>query len=395
MSIMGDIDIRIMHLLPQGTIGGMENGVINIVNNLTGNKLVFSICILSDYDEQVRGLVRPEVPVITVPKKKVGFDSTLSFRLARVFKRENVDVIHTHNWGTYSHGVFAARLASVPVVIHGEHGFNFDELRGEGLRKRFLKKILAKFVDKIITMTDDLGAYLCNDLSISPGKVRTIYNGVDREKFFDRRDKDAIKRALGLEDRTVVGSVGRLDKIKNYELLLRSLKDVMEELADVTCLLVGDGPERENLERLSEELGISRDVTFLGYRKDTARLLNALDIFVLPSFMEGLSNTVLEAMSCGVPTVVSDVGGNREIITDGINGCLFESNSRAKLTRAITSLLRDEDKLDRIRKNALETVSKRYDMGRMLRTYEELYLSFFQVDPSHEADPSGRAGSAG
>jgi sugar transferase (PEP-CTERM/EpsH1 system associated) len=198
-----------------------------------------------------------------------------------------------------------------------------------------------------VTVSRSLRDYLVDRVGIRPERISTICNGVDTDKFHpaDRKPAGALPASLSGEGLVVIGTVGRLQPVKDQQTLLAAFADVVRESGDAASparlLMVGDGPLREVLERQAQALGIAHLTCFAGDRSDVAQLLQCMDVFVLPSLAEGISNTILEAMATGLPVLATRVGGNVELVQDGANGALFEPADVAALKRLLASYLAD------------------------------------------------------
>ena len=237
-------------------------------------------------------------------------------------------------------------------------------------RRMALQRWLLHATDAAFSVSRQLRADLVTHLRVPEGRFEVIYNGVDVARIA-AADRDGARRAMGVGDREVViGSVGRLVSVKNYELLLRAFGSVP---APARLVLIGEGPERAKLESLAASTGIAARTTFLGHREDVADLLVGLDVFVLPSRSEGMSNTLLEAMAAGVPAIASDVGGNREIIEDGQSGLLFTTEDDAGLLERLCHLVGDPARRAALGRAGRERVMRDFSMDAMIGKYEALY----------------------
>jgi glycosyltransferase involved in cell wall biosynthesis len=223
-------------------------------------------------------------------------------------------------------------------------------------------------------VSEQLRRDLVTHLRVSERRFDVIYNGVDTSRV-GAADRGAARAALGAGPaEIVVGSVGRLVPVKNYELLVRAFGRVAgSRRTPLRLVLVGDGPERAALARAAVAAGVDRTTAFLGHREDVADLLVGFDVFVLPSISEGLSNTLLEAMAARVPVVASDVGGNREIVQEGRSGVLFASRDEAGLAERLAQIVDDPGLRAELGRAGRERVERRFSMGAMIESYEALY----------------------
>ena len=361
--------IHIQHVLLSLQPGGLENGVVNVVNRLDPARFRSSVTCLKEAGAFAARLRGPEIAVHAMGLKP-GNDLRLPLRLARLFRRTRTDVVHTRNAEAFFYGVLAAKLAGVRRVVHSEHGRVLPDTR----RRMAAQRLLLRFTDAAFAVSEQLRRDLVSHLGVCEGRFEVIYNGVDVARVA-RADRASARRALGAAaDELVVGSVGRLVPVKNYGLLVRAFARVAGATArPMRLVLIGDGPERASLAAAAEAHGVAARTALLGHREDVAELLVGLDAFVLPSVSEGMSNTLLEAMAAGVPVVASDVGGNREIVADGRSGLLFASGDEAQLAAHLRGLLEDPGRRAQLGSAGHDRVVREFSMNAMIRNYEALY----------------------
>lgn len=363
---------HIVHLVESLELGGMENGIVNLVNRRDRERFEVTICCLSHPGALADRLADSGASLFCLGWKS-GFRPQIISTLARELRSRKVDVLHTHGWLTLVYGAVACKLAGVPALVNGEHGtFHLDQPR-----RKMAYRLISLFVDRFLTVSFSLRDQLVEALRISKGKIVTIPNGVDAEKF-SPRGHDHIKKIkvmLGIPVTSqVIGSTGRLEPVKNYDMLLRAFARISPEFPLLRCLMIGDGSCRQGLEQLAVELGITEKVHFIGKVANPQDILPLIDVFVLTSFSEGMSNTILESMSCAKPVVATDVGGNREMVRDGHNGILVESGNDSQLADALSLLLRDEKKRAFFGGNSRKIVEENYSLNRMVSAYEAAYL---------------------
>jgi glycosyltransferase involved in cell wall biosynthesis len=238
---------------------------------------------------------------------------------------------------------------------------------------------LLRLTHAAFSVSDRLRRDLVTHLRVPEGKFEVIYNGVDLTRIA-AADRAHARREVGAsEDEVVIASVGRLVPVKHYESLLGAFARAFGRAAGAVktrLVLIGEGPERAKLEALAASLGIAARTTLLGHREDVPELLVGLDVFVLPSRSEGMSNTLLEAMAAGVPVVASDVGGNSEIVRDGDSGFLYPSGDEARLSQLLTELVGDPARRAQVGRRGYERVMREFSMGAMIAKYEALYERF-------------------
>jgi sugar transferase (PEP-CTERM/EpsH1 system associated) len=306
-------------------------------------------------------------------------DYSLPFKIAKLIRKIKPDIVHTRNWAAID-GVVGARLAGVKFIIHGEHGREATDPAGaNNLRKR-VRKGLNPWITKFIAVSAELRNWLVYDVGINEQKVVQIINGVNAEKFKPSKNKNISKSKLGIApDSFIIGTVGRLDPVKDHETLFKAFSyfSKKNENKEVILMVVGTGPQEEKLKTLSEKLNIQDKVIFSGDREDVYPLYQCMDVYVLPSIAEGISNTILEAMACGLPIVASNVGGNHELIDDGKTGFFFMAGDYKELAGRLSyysgnnSLLIEHGSHGRIR------AEKFFSLQMMVERYEKLYFSMF------------------
>jgi sugar transferase (PEP-CTERM/EpsH1 system associated) len=362
--------IHVVHVLHSLGVGGTENGVVNLINALGGE---FRHTIVS---MSTRGALaaRLSVPVeIHALDRRRGLDLRASARLARLLRRLRPDVVHSRNWGAFD-AILAARLAHVPTLIHGEHGWEASDPAGRNPRRNRFRRLLAPLVWRFITVSRDLERWLTTTVGVPADKIVTIVNGVDTARFAEA-PRDAGRRALGLgEDRVVIGTVGRLNPVKDQGTLLDAFARVPDGRRELALVLVGEGPAAGALRDRAERPDLDGRVHFLGRRDDIPLVLRGLDVFALPSLNEGISNTVLEAMASGLPIVATRTGGNPELIEDGVTGRLVPVGDAAALAQALGTYARDPLLRTLHGKAARERAVEEFGLDRMVDRYRRLYL---------------------
>jgi sugar transferase (PEP-CTERM/EpsH1 system associated) len=288
-------------------------------------------------------------------------------------KQERVDLVHTRNLKPYFLGFSAAKLAMIPAVVHSEHGRDFPFEKHQMLAQR----ICSAFTNKVIVLSEDLRRSLVEHVKVSDQRITTILNGVDTNRFSPEA-KCEKKRALGLSEQDIViGSVGRLVPVKNYGELLNAFARLVHKDIPLKLVIAGDGPDAPTLKETARRLGVESSVQWLGTRDDIPEIIGAMDVFALTSKNEGISNTVLEAMACGVPVVVSRVGGNPEIVVDGRTGYLYEAGNLDELVGLIDQLVSDREHRLEKGSGARQHVLENFSIETMVRRYEQTYLEAF------------------
>jgi glycosyltransferase involved in cell wall biosynthesis len=316
--------------------------------------------------------LRSEVQVFELRKKR-GLDLSVVKPLRDYLVRHKIDILHTHNPGTLLYGVLAAKWAGTPAIINTEHGFAYDL----SLKARVKEKLLYYYVDRITAVSDKLKNDLISIYALKDKKIQTIRNGVLSAKIEEH--PSISRKKVGMSRNCFnIGIVGRLVPVKNHGMLLDAFSMVRTKNRMVRLWIVGSGELETRLKRQAQRLKIQDDVVFMGSRVDIPVILNALDLFVLCSSSEGLSITLLEAMSAGLPIVATDVGGNSEVIENERSGLLVETNQPEDLARSISRLIDNKDEAAKMglmaRQRYLDSFSVDLMAQRMVNLYESVWL---------------------
>jgi sugar transferase (PEP-CTERM/EpsH1 system associated) len=367
--------IKIIHVVHGLDIGGLENGLVNLLNQLD-EQFDHTILCLSKSGRMAQRIKNRDIRIIEMglPTNKFRFPV---LKLAKVFRQIKPDIVHTRGWSSVD-AIMAARVAQVTRVIHGEHGWEASDPEGQNRKRNFIRKSLSPMVDRFVTVSDDLKRWLIQIVGIPDRKVVTIHNGVDTDKFIGD-GRDAARRMLGLDAATFVfGTVGRLDPVKDHGSLLQAFAAITQVDQRARLVIVGDGPMRAQIESKVAALAIGDRVCLLGERSDVHLLLKAFDVFALTSIAEGISNTILEAMASGLAIIATRVGGNPELIQDGISGQLVEARDINEMTIAFGNYLSDLSLCARHGLAARTRVMEKFSLKRMSADYAAQYHSLIR-----------------
>lgn len=364
--------LRVITWLP---VGGIERKILAVLPRLDPARFRVRVVCLRERGALACDLEESGIPVDVSP-----MTSRLSprglLRLARHMREHHIDIVHAHMYRSSVPATIAARLARVPVVVSQVHNVATWETR----RQLWLDRALCRWRTAMVAVSESVRRDVIATLRIGAERVRVIYNGVDLAAFGATGGSRAAKRAeLGLqpEDIAIVYH-GRLVAQKNPEALLRIAVQIAMMRKGVRVIVVGDGPCREDLERRAREAGACGGsgetvrMLFLGQRTDIPEILQACDIAVLPSFKEGFSNAVIEALAAGLPVVATDVGGNAEAVEHGRSGWIVPPGNEGALLSAVESLVDDPD--ERARMGAAAALrAERFSLDRMVGDVENLY----------------------
>jgi glycosyltransferase involved in cell wall biosynthesis len=350
--------------------GGAERVVADLARKLDRRRFRPLVCCLNFKGQLAAPLEAEGIPVFALDKRP-RLDLRVLVRLVRLMRREKVDVVHTHLWTSSFWGRLAAVLARVPVRVVTEHNLDTWRRAPHWIADRCLARATHHFIFVSAAVAD----FYRSRLSLSPSRCRIVLNAVERPPLDLLPDAGSARTRLGLEEAgPVVGAVGRLEERKGHAFLLEALRLVRDAEPNVRGLIVGEGRERERLVARRDRLGLGEGVRLVGYWPDLAEALAAIDVFVLPSLMEGHPLAVLEAMAAARPIVATDVGGTAEAVEHDVNGLLVPPGDPNALAAAILSLLRDPERAARLGRAARRTLEERFSLEASVQANEEVYL---------------------
>ena len=332
------------------------------------------ILCLNGYDPQfIQPVAAAKIPVHLI-KKRYRFDFSFFFRVARLIKDKQVDVIHAHS-GCYFYAALFTLLAGVKTFIYTAHGLPVLVR----LQDRVEDNLATLLADTIVPVSEEIKETLLRWMPLSRRKLRLILNGVDTERFRPQpelRHHSEMIAKYGLNPEYFwVGSVGRLEPEKNYPMLLRSIASTNHRPGrQIKLALVGDGGQMRALQELAVTLGIERQVLFLGKQLYVHEILPLFDVFALSSLTEGTSISLLEAQACGLPAVVTDVGGNGFIVRHGANGFLCPINDAEAMASTLCRLRDEPDTWRAMATAARQRVATELNLDSMVGQYQKLYL---------------------
>ncbi|MFH1904709.1 MAG: glycosyltransferase [bacterium] len=366
--------IKVIHLVEDLKIGGLERVVATIAEGLDKEKYDVEVwCVARD------GEIADELKGKGIKVKILGILTYHNpfniLRLVSAMRKANPDIIHTHGYFANTAGRLAGLLARIPIILAHLHSTYYYYKK----RHFLIEKFLSLFTSKIICCSEAVKQFAVNYEKVNSNKLIIIYNGIDLQNFCQFGNLRETRKRLGLSDKEkVIGSVGRLKEVKGYKFLLEAATRVVKEIFGVKFLIIGDGSLREELEKLTKNLGLKQKVIFTGKQKDISELLGIMDIFVFPSLLEGLGIAAIEAMAFGLPIVATNVGGIPEIVNDRKSGFLVPPKDSHALAIKIIELLKDGGKAQKMGRIGKEIFEKKFTSKIMIREIERLYEEAIQ-----------------
>jgi len=290
--------------------------------------------------------------------------------LRRSLSQEGVSLLHCHGYKASVIGYLVSLIYDIKLLI------TCHSLNPEGIKLRFydkLQSIVRRRVEKVVGVSEKIVSQL-KDQNIPDDRLLVIPNGVSLREFRAERDITPLRGELNIpSDHLIVGSLGRLIEVKGHIYLIESARQIISVFPKVTFLIAGEGPLREDLSALIDEYQLNSNFKLIGFRNDKARLLQLFDIFVLPSLSEGTPMALLEAMSAGLPCLVSEVGGNKKVLENGVDGILIPPRQISLLTNMLLKMLNDKSLRDEISAGARKKIETEYSAEAMGKMYLSLY----------------------
>jgi len=367
----------VMHVVYRFDTGGLENGLVNLINHLPASDyrhMVVALTEITPFSQRVRAA---DVEFVALHKAP-GHALRLYPQLYRLMRQQRPAIVHTRNIAALE-VVVPAWAAGVPVRIHGEHGRDVGDLDGSNRRLQFLRRLYRPFVSHYVALSRDLADYLVQRIGVAADRVTQLYNGVDTQRFKPSESSDERPTGWPFEGggHWVFGTVGRMQTVKNQVALVDAFLHLIERdpalRERLRLVLVGDGPLREACAARLQAAG-AQDLAWLpGDRTDVAAIMRSLDCFVLPSLAEGISNTILEAMASGLSVIATDVGGNADLVSHGDTGWIVPANDANALMQAIERCANAPDDAAAMGRRGRDLVQSRFSLQSMIDQYDALY----------------------
>ncbi len=363
---------HIVHIVHRFDTGGMENGMVNLFNMLPPERFRHSVIALTDYSD-FRQRITAQTVDFHALHRAPGHGLGWVVRLWKLLRRLKPDLVHTRNLAALE-AQFVAAAAGIRATVHGEHGRDVFDLYGQNWKYNLLRRAARPFVSNYIAVSQDLATWLRLAIRVPPRKLHQIYNGVDSVKFHPR---EGARPAFAHPESIVFGAVGRMVEVKDYPTLTRAFIQMLrlqpERAQRARLVIVGEGPARATCQKLLQSEGLAHLAWLPGERHDIAEIMQVFDVFVLPSKNEGISNTILEALASGLPVIATAVGGNLELVEDGVNGTLVQPGDVAGMAQALLGYLDTPARIAEHGARARREAEQRFSLAAMAEAYAAVY----------------------
>ncbi|MCP4992044.1 MAG: glycosyltransferase [Colwellia sp.] len=368
---------KVLHLTFDMRIGGTEQVIKNLIDGAAANEFENSIfCIESPIGPFGKMLMDKGISIHSEARQQ-GFDFQLVKSIRKYIDHNKIDILHCHQYTPWVYGTMAAMFTKTKIVFT-EHGRFYPD--SSTWKRKLVNPMLNLFTDSVVAISEATKQALVDYENIPKESIDVIYNGIAELKV-DNDKVEQLKLSLNLDEKKfILGTIARFDPIKNHKMMLRAFAGVCVQHANAILVIVGDGDERTNLTALVDELGIKDKVIFTGYNPNPQHFLAIMDIYLLSSFSEGTSMTLLEAMSLGKPCVVTDAGGNAEIIQHQVNGLVTENDDMEQFSSGCTQLLTDYEQRQQCGIESRIIFEKLFAVEQMLSQYQAVYLKLIKRD---------------
>lgn len=378
----GKNPIHVVHIVYSFKTGGLENGIVNLINCLPESGYRHSIICLTTHDSKFLERIKNKNVNIYDINKPSGNNPLWLISCWKLLRKLKPDICHTRNLSPLE-AQLAAAFAGIKFRIHGEHGWDMNDLGGVNVKYQKVRRFFKMFVHHYIVLSSEANEYLQSKIFVNANKIKQICNGVDIDKFTNKSVNLNENLPFSIEGKLVFGTVGRLAQVKNQTDLVQAFLNIIEEnpqqRENLRLIVVGDGELMSNIQKMVNEAKASDIIWLAGLRSDISDMMNLMDVFVLPSLAEGISNTLLEAMASGLPYIATDVGGNADLVfPEHKDSHIVPAGSVEKLAQAMKIYVQTPSLVEVERQKIREHCEKNFSIEKMVNEYHALYQSKFK-----------------
>jgi len=378
--------IRVAHLIAGIDTGGTGENTLFTIEGLDEKKYRIDLVIGKELRKDIlKRILNKKINLIQIRPFKARhnflYDPILLLKLLGLFKRGRYDIVHTHATKSGILGRIAARIAGVPIIIHGLHvnALEVFDSKFINVTTMLLEKITSKFTDAHISVSEIVSQKYLEYGIGKRIKYFTVRSGMELNKFFNAKgnvDNQQKRQELGLAGECfIIGNVGRLEASKGHHFLFRAIKEILKFRKDqpIKLLVIGEGEDKEKLIKYTKVLNLEKNVIFTGYREDVEKLMALMDIFVLTSLREGLPRVLVQAAAVGMPSIAFNIDGVSEILKDNYNGFLVEPTNIKQLVERIIKYIDNKELIRLHGKNGQNVVRNRWSVEGMVKKTDQIY----------------------
>jgi sugar transferase (PEP-CTERM/EpsH1 system associated) len=375
----------IVHIIYRLGIGGLENGLVNLINNMPQDTYRHAIVCLKDSTDFKQRLTRSDVRIYQIHKKE-GQDWDSLLRVYRLLKELKPAIVHTRNLAAVEYQ-FSAWLARVKCRVHGEHGWDVFDPDGSNIKYQWVRRSIKPLIQRYIPLSKQLESYLTDKIHVPKRKITRICNGVDTTQFYPLKGKkmpvSGCPFSFSPQDK-IIGTVGRMHGVKDQITLVKAFILVCQREPSLKqtlkLIIVGDGPLKQPAIKLLIEHQLIDNAWLPGDRNDVAEIMRRFDLFILPSQAEGISNTLLEAMATALPMIATHVGGNPELVEDGKTGQLTPPGDPESMAVKILDYIQHIEKMRQHSQQAYHRALTEFSLVAMVERYKTVYDSLLEQE---------------
>lgn len=367
----------VLHVMYRFDTGGLENGIVNLINHMPPEAYRHAVLALTEVTEFSKRIKRSDVEFISL-RKPPGHGIWQYAKLFKIFRNLRPAIVHSRNLAALEVQV-PAWAAGVPVRVHGEHGHDMGDLDGANVTYQRLRRLYKPFVNHYLALSRDLNNYLVDKVKVGQEKITQAYNGVDTESFypFQKGPQPILGCPFDPLQHWLVGTVGRMQIVKNQVMLAQAFVQALalapELQTRLRLVMVGEGPLRAQALSMLQAAGVAHLAWLPGERSDVASIMRGLHVFALPSLGEGISNTILEAMATGLPVVATAVGGNSDLVVQEHTGYIVPSADPRSMARRLITLALNPEQARSLGAAGRQRVQEKFSMHAMVSTYRSVY----------------------
>lgn len=373
-----DKRIHILHIIDGYRFGGAESKLLELIQNTDYDKFNITLVNVGPNGPLKAEFEKLKVNIFNYQRSH-RFDILPFVKLFKLIRKNKIDIVQTTLFWADFVGSIIGKLARVKLIISWETVTHTGKFYHSKMMRRNGYRLAFHLFDVIIAVSNEVKSSLIQYNGLNNNKVRVIHYGVNLEEFkpLNHNIKQTKREEINLpRNSTSIAVVGRLELQKGHIILINAVEELIKKNRNLYAIFVGEGSYRKKIENQIREHEIEDNVKMLGIRTDVCQILNAVDIFCLPSIAgEGLSNAILEAMACGKPVVATDVGGAKEVVHNGLNGFLVPPNDEKSLKLALSKLINDPELLGKQSSSARNSIKKHFSLEQQIKTFKHLYLT--------------------
>ncbi len=373
----GDKRPLVLHVMYRFDTGGLENGIVNLINHMPVEAYRHAVLALTEVTDFRHRIQRTDVEFISLHKPP-GHGIWQYPRLFKLFRQLRPHIVHSRNLAALEVQV-PAWAAGVPVRIHGEHGRDVGDLDGSNVTYQRMRRVYKPFVHHYIALSRDLDDYLMQKVHVPKSKITQAYNGVDTERFCPAPGGTQTIPGCPFDPTRhwLIGTVGRMQTVKDQTMLAQAFVQALQMdpllRQRLRLVMVGEGPLRAQAQGILEAAGVADLAWLPGERGDVAEIMRGLHAFALPSLAEGISNTILEAMASGLPVIATAVGGNADLVQQPDTGAIVPAANALTMTGEIIKLANDPSSSRNMGNAGRQRVLNHFSLQAMVAAYQGVY----------------------